>query len=270
MKTKITLFAFSALVITASNQAHFNQVLNLQRGPASEEKIEPVKDEKSEIANLLCLAKNEAAKLSEEVKKLLKDKEEVVAEVNKLKKENEDMKNKSSEDKIKKPASSEDFISMMSQMTNLMLSQQQLQMQMQNQMFSMMNSMNNNSSMNMFNQYNPFNLDFNYGFNTGIYSSPYPKMNSMDSLMGYYGNSIGLGSSFSGIGNYYGYPNSTAIGQVAQVYQVPEQNRAPAAQYSMLPEQSLQQPQIRGFDLSNGPSVMKQPDLIQMQKQQML
>jgi flagellar biosynthesis chaperone FliJ len=249
MKTKIILFAFSALVITASHHNNIEQAIELHRGPASDNAEVVKKDDKSEIANLLCLAKNEAAKLSEEVKKLLKDKEEVVAEIDKLKKENEDFK-KSSEDKVKKPVSNEDVVSMLSQMTNLMLSQQQLQMQMQTQMFSMMNPMNNNSSMNMFNQfnpyaYNPYNLNFNYGFNTGIYSSPYPSMNSMDSMMGYYGNSIG---------------------QVAQVYQATEQNRAPAAQYSMLPEQNLQ-PQIRGFDLTNGSTMMKQPDLIQMQKQ---
>lgn len=265
MKTKITLFALSALVITASNHGSINQVVDLHRGPASEEKAEPVKkDEKSEIANLLCLAKNEAAKLSEEVKKLLKDKEEVVAEVNKLKKENEDIKNKTSEEKLKKPVSNEDVLAMLSQMTNLMLSQQQLQMQMQNQMFSMMNPMSNISSMNMFNQfnpyaYNPYNLNFNYGFNSGIYSSPYPSMNSMDGMMGFYGNSIGLGSTFNS-GSHYGYPSTS------QVFQPVEQNRAPAAQYSMLPEQNLQ-PQIRGFDLSNGSTTMQQPDLVQMQRQ---
>ena len=265
MKTKITLFALSALVITASNHWSINQVVDLHRGPASEEKAEPAKkDEKSEIANLLCLAKNEAAKLSEEVKKLLKDKEEVVAEVNKLKKENEEIKNKTSEEKVKKPVSNEDVLAMLSQMTNLMLSQQQLQMQMQNQMFSMMNPMSNISSMNMFNQfnpyaYNPYNLNFNYGFNSGIYSSPYPSMNSMDGIMGFYGNSIGLGSTFNN-GSHYGYPSTS------QVFQPVEQNRAPAAQYSMLPEQNLQ-PQIRGFDLSNGSTTMQQPDLVQMQRQ---
>lgn len=262
MKTKIILFAFSALVVTASHHNNIERAIDLHRGPASDNAEVVKQDDKSEIANLLCLAKNEAAKLSEEVKKLLKDKEEVVAEIDKLKKENEDFK-KSSEDKVKKPVSNEDVVSMLSQMTNLMLSQQQLQMQMQNQMFSMMNPMNNNSSMNMFNQfnpyaYNPYNLNFNYGFNTGIYSSPYPSMNSMDSMMGYYGNSIGLGSSFHSF--------SQPIGQVAQVYQATEQNRAPAAQYSMMPEQNLQ-PQIRGFDLTNGSTILKQPDLIQMQKQ---
>ena len=43
MKTKITLFALSALVITASNHGSINQVVDLHRGPASEEKAEPAK-----------------------------------------------------------------------------------------------------------------------------------------------------------------------------------------------------------------------------------
>ena len=105
MNLKITLFAISTLLITAANKEQLKSTDHFNRGPASEvvkeqkvestePKVENKKDEKSELANLLCLAKNEATKLSEEVKKLLKDKEEVVAEVNKLKKDKEELKNK--------------------------------------------------------------------------------------------------------------------------------------------------------------------------------
>jgi hypothetical protein len=231
MKSKIILFTLATITFAQLNSDSKNNYANPfkhYRSPASEIKEES-KSQKTDN-QVTCLSKNENAKVEEDVKKQLKDKEDVLKEIAALKSENEELKKKSEKPKAEIKANNEDVVSLLSQITNLLMSQQQAQLQLQNQMFSMMSMMPMNSnSMNM----NPYALSYDYtSYHSSPYSYSYPSLND---TIGFYGSNIGIA-------------------------------RQPSSQ-SMIAEPTFQTPQIRGYDFSlNGITPLQQPNLLQMQR----
>lgn len=176
-----------------------------------QDKKDELKKKEEEIA-VQCL-KDKSSKLEDEIKKLVDDKKAILKQLADLKKDKKEDKEDDADDKEDKKedkkdkkgvakVEQQDVLGIMSQLTSLMLSQQEQQMMMMDQMFSMMSSMqrpqaqyqrqspydmfspvssymspyayNHNSFNNMrFSQYNPYgefsdyplmgNVGINYG-----------------------------------------------------------------------------------------------------------
>ena len=242
-----------------------------------EDEIQKLLKDKEEVLRQVSLLKEENEKLKTaavakpEVKPEEK-KEAVVAEVKPEEKKEEEKKEeeKKEEDKKevakadkKKSYSNEDVVEMLSQITNMMMSQQQAQMQMQASMFSMMLSMNNmNSSSNMFSNMNPYGLSFDYApYSTFGFHHAYPSLSDSIQLHGY-----GIGNSFGIDNGIFGYPTygNGGFQPYTQVSPAPTQ-RQPSSM-SLMPEASTSFG-TRGFDFNlNSSSPMQQPELPQMQR----
>lgn len=253
----LTLSAFAPKVL-------WQEKHSVNRFPASEEAITPPKkslyemremdkhlqekiEVKKEEAQVSCLKDQQPSALEEEIKKLMADKEAIMKEIADLKK---DKKEEPTEDKKEKKevarfTEKEDFVTLISQMTSLMVSQQQQQQMIMEQMFSMMSQMQ--MPQNKQNFMSPYSFEQSY---PQAYSA-YPEL----STLGY------------NVGISYG-PQAS---QEAQAYQNPyaiqleqSQMRAPSAQYepAFLPRSMSVQPQLQsqympgnyGFDFSNAHS----------------
>lgn len=258
----LTLSAFAPKVL-------WQEKHNVNRFPASEEAITPPKkslyemreidqklkekiEVKKEEAQVSCLKDKQPSALEDEIKKLMADKEAIIKEIDDLKKSKEPADHDKKEKKeVARFTDKEDFVSVVSQMTSLMISQQQQQQMIMEQMFTMMNQMQQMQSLQQNQQQNfmsPFSFD-----------SSYPHQ-AMSELGGY----PGLGEFGPSIGLQYGAQ--------AQTYQNPyamtadqSQMRAPSAQNepSFLPRGMSLQPQLQsqypvgsiGYDFSSAPSV---------------
>jgi hypothetical protein len=183
-----------------------------------------------EITVALCQAQKHANELESELKKLLKDKEDIMKELKEIRllsEKSRDKKDDKPSDKNdeSKPSSKEiarntddkkikrkggfsneqekfdysDYssVAMMGQITSLLLSQQQAQTQMQMQMFSMLNTLVNKNSRSNYNSsenLDPYNF---YGIQSvGSIGYGYP---SLTDSFNYYGNNIGI--------SHYNYNN---------------------------------------------------------------
>lgn len=97
-------------------------------------------EDKKEEAQVSCLKDKQQSALEDEIKKLMADKEAIMQEISDLKKpKKEDHAEAKSE--VPRFTEKQDFVSLVSQMTSLMITQQQQQMMLMQQMFTMMNQM---------------------------------------------------------------------------------------------------------------------------------
>lgn len=257
----LTLSAFAPKVL-------WQEKHNVNRFPASEEAITPPKkslyemremdkhldkkiEDKKEEAQVSCLKDKQPSALEDEIKKLMIDKEAIMKEIAELKKDKEapaaEKKDKK-EEEVSRFTDKEDFVSLVSQMTSLMLSQQQQQQMLMEQMFTMMSQM---QQMQM-PQNQQANFMYPYAFEGG-----YPQAQPMSGYPSMFpqANNVGL---------KYEAPMSAE----AQAYQNPysmqmdqSQMRAPSAQFepAFLPRTMNLQPQLQtqftpgasaGFDFS--------------------
>lgn len=229
MKKQTAMFlSFTALLTISAFAPHvFWQADKTNRFPASleEDRLEELAQKKevpklSELkaveiksqevklvevdAQVSCLKEAQPKELEAEVKKLMEDKEAILKELAELKKakNTEEKKEDIKEDdkkKIVKTDYNQDILGIMSQLTSLMVSQQQQQMSMMTQMFSMfqMQQPKQTSSWNspMSDYMSP------YAFNASNFE--FPRHQSIYSLSGL-GNNIGLGYSGGGMSEMYG------------------------------------------------------------------
>ncbi|MEA9357020.1 hypothetical protein SHI21_12420 [Bacteriovorax sp. PP10] len=112
---------------------------------------------KKEEAQVSCLKDKQQSALEDEIKKLMADKEAIMLEIADLKKPK---KEEAAVDKSEVPRFTEkqDFASLISQMTSLMITQQQQQMMLMQQMFTMMNQMQAPQMQHNQSPYNPYSF----------------------------------------------------------------------------------------------------------------
>jgi hypothetical protein len=249
----LTLSAFAPKVLW--QEKHY-----ANRFPASEEAVNPSEkpldknlQEKIEIKKeefqISCLKDKQPSALEDEIKKLMVDKEAIIKEIADLKKEKEEpVSEKKEKIEVSRFTDKEDFVTLVSQMTSLMITQQQQQQMLMEQMFTMMSQM---QQMQM-PQHQQVNSLYPYSLEGG-----YPQAQS----------GIGHPSMFQNSYNI-GLQHGAQVSPEAQAYQNPyvmqmdhSQLRAPSAQYetSFLPRAMNMQPQLQshftsganyGFDFS--------------------
>lgn len=145
----LTLSAFAPKVFWQENNN------NIGRFPASKDdskpegkKLEKMKEEAAKIkeeikektqAAVQCVKDDQPTALEAEIKKLMADKEAIMKEIEDLKAKKEEPSDSKKE--VVKVEKKEDFSAMLSQVTSLMISQQEQQQKLIDQMFSMMNMM---------------------------------------------------------------------------------------------------------------------------------
>ena len=114
----LTVYSVAAAIAISYFSMHI--VHTPTRSPASEENTDDLK-------NSLCISKRNEAKLEEQLKRQLKDKEEVLKEVESLKKEIKEAKAPSTA-QLSAPAQapSLDIVGLMAQITSLLQTQQHL------------------------------------------------------------------------------------------------------------------------------------------------
>jgi hypothetical protein len=175
--------------ITKKNEAKVDE--------APLKKIEVAKDHSLEVkkadidAQVTCLKEKQPADLEAQIKKLVEDKEAVVKELAELKKSKksddlfEDKKIEvKQEKKIVKSDNTEDVLGIMSQLTSLMVSQQQQQMMMMTQMFSMFQNQQPKQQ-SQYNAFSPLSEYMSpYAFNANSFAMPSYDHSFNDSLYG--------------------------------------------------------------------------------------
>lgn len=229
-----------------------NQILIL------EEKIKTAEEKNNnELAKALCQAQLHSSKLEEELKKMLKDKEEVLNEIKLLKEKKDsgivdsEIKDHKTNDNFKE---SEVNVALLAQITNLILSQRQAQEQMQSQMYSMMPFQTSNSNVDYsvigFNPYTYLGLQNTLSFNSNYTGYP-----GFSSPIGYFGNNFGLGIGISANNHFL---NST------NVFNDSISTRTPSSTYPGI--DTL--PSVRSFDFSQPQNFtpMMQPSFPQLQR----
>lgn len=157
----LTLSAFAPKILWQEDH-------NVNRFPASKEdskpegkKLEEIRELTQEIeikkeeVQVSCLKDKQPSALEDEIKKLMADKEAIVKEIADLKKS----KVEPVDDKAEVPrfTDKQDFVSLVSQMTSLMITQQQQQTMLMQQMFTMMNQMQM-PQMQYQQQFNPYSF----------------------------------------------------------------------------------------------------------------
>lgn len=250
----LTLSAFAPKVLWQEHK-------NVNRFPASKEdpKIEEKKQDadkikeeikiKSEEATVQCLKDKQPTALELEIKKLMADKEAIMKEIADLKKE---VPTADKKDKKEAPrfTEKEDFVSLVSQMTSMMITQQQQQQMLMEQMFSMMSQMQSQMPQNQQQNFmSPYSFNGSYPQAMQGYPQAYPAFEN-------YGVGIGIGFKTD-----HGYPQAQAYQNPYAIQPDQSQMRAPSAQYepAFLPRQMSVQPQLQsqfahegnyGFDFS--------------------
>lgn len=147
MKKQVAIVVSFSALLTLSAFApkelwQKNTIAN--RFPASIEdsKEDSKVESKDESKNAQCLKDQQPTALEDEIKKLMADKESILKEIEDLKAKKEESPSHNKQDKkIAQTSETEDAISIMSQLTSMMISQQEQQMIVMQQMFSMMNQM---------------------------------------------------------------------------------------------------------------------------------
>ncbi len=149
-----------------------------------------------EVAKVACLDEKQPTALEEEIKKLVIDKETILKEINDLKatkiasQKTEKVEKTEKEEKTKKTSKKENDSLLLSNMTSMMISQQEQQKMLTQQMFSMMNQMmqmqmDSNSRQNSQNFMGPMNFEApQYGM-----SNFYPR----SSIFGHNEPGVGIG-----------------------------------------------------------------------------
>lgn len=312
MKYSKLLYVFTALALTQTLTIKNESIISKGRAPASEIKANEVSEDEKELAQLqakenkseadqkrivelkkkieekakiakdeedrkkltlsLCEAKTKQEQLQNDLKKALKDNEDVLKQLKDLRSEADELKksHKEKEDKYSK-------VSMMEEMTNLLKSSADAQKLLQLQMFTMMNNqpMFDYQSMNFMPTYssmryspyaNPFTMALNpysdtgflgsYGANSWSNYMAYPRMNSLDNLFSHSNIGIGVGANYFGNSNLY-HDN---------VFSSYTSERYPSSVANEPKVEVL--PQIRGFDFSFSSDYvsLKQPELSQMER----
>jgi hypothetical protein len=172
-----TLTTYSVLAILSFSFLSENLLSTkiTNRKPASE----PSK-ELEEAQHTLCLSKRHEAELEEQLKKQLKDKEDILKEIDSLKAEVKQKKVVVSEPIIEK-APQVDIVNLMAQITSLLQFQQQNQFQLQSQlqMMNIYSPMNYNltqpSMINSLSNINAYGIGLNPGYNFQM-QNPYATM----------------------------------------------------------------------------------------------
>lgn len=211
------------------------------RLPASAEEVkkEDNKDNKKPVDNVQCKAESKGEKLEKDIKNQTQDIEAVLKEIDALKNENKELKNKVSARPRSKEDNDGDTIALMSQITSLISLQMQSQMNMQTQLMSTLAQFQFNSApqytWDMSQSYSPYGIHENFGMGMGI------------------------GIPASGIWGSSSYSNPYS--------QLPQMTRQPAQQmdYGFSFGQIPQANNMRGFDFNLAPN---EPMLPQMQRQQ--
>lgn len=161
MKKPIALAVSFGALLTLSIFApkiFWQDSYNVSRFPASEEAIMPLekenKEEEKSTTEVSCLKETQPIALEEEIKKLMADKETILKEI-------EDLKtNKKESQKVASVSNDKDIVALISQMTSIMISQQEQQQTLMLQMFTMMNQMQ--MPMQSYPQQESWSQDFMY------------------------------------------------------------------------------------------------------------
>jgi hypothetical protein len=176
-----TVTTFSVLAILSFSFLSVDLISTkiTNRKPASE----PSK-ELEEVQHSLCLSKRHEAELEEQLKKQLKDKEDILKEIDSLKTEVKQKKVVVAEPAptpvpVAEKAPQVDIVSLMAQLTSLLQIQQQNQFQLQSQMMNIYSSMNYNltppSMINSLSNISAYGIGMNPGYNFQI-QNPYATM----------------------------------------------------------------------------------------------
>lgn len=212
---------------------------NVNRFPASEEAITPPKkslyemremdkhlekkiEVKKEEAQVSCLKDKQPSALEDEIKKLMADKEAIMKEIADLKKSKEEpvIEHKDKKE-VSRFTEKEDFVSLVSQMTSMMITQQQQQQMLMEQMFSMMNQMQMQMPQNQQQNFmSPYAFEGSYPQAIQGYPQAYPSL-------GDYGVDVGLKYEPQQHG---GYPQVQAYQNPYAIQMDQSQMRAPSAQ----------------------------------------
>lgn len=191
------------------------------------------------LNSVTCKFESKGEKLEADIKKLLEDKEAIFGKMEKLTKDNDDLRAKLDKKEEKKSVDNADLISLMSQMTTMFTTQMQAQMQLQTQMMNMLSQM-------QFNQAPQYTWDW----------SQYAKAP--------YAVSENYNPNFWGIG--LGFPGGLSDSQ-NPYSQMPGLTRQPAQQsdfgfsFGQIPQAN----NLRGYNFNLAPS---EPMLPRMQRQQ--
>lgn len=239
MKKQVAaVVSFSALLTLSAfaPKVFWHDKTDAGRFPASEEAITPPKKslyerreldmKKEEVKKvdeqISCLKDQQPSALEEEIKKLMADKEAIMKEIEELKAKKDEPKEH--EKKVSKKEDKEDFVSLVSQMTSLMISQQQQQTMLMQQMFTMMNQMQQAPQMSQLQQnlMNPYAYDMhaknNFSYPQAFQMQP---MSEFGSEFGRLGQQVGM--SYQSQPQSQGYQNPYAL-------QPQEQMRVPSSQ----------------------------------------
>lgn len=214
MKKQTAMFlSFSALLTIGamSPQVLWHADKNSHRSPASVEQKAPEKIASVE-AEVSCLKDKQPKELEAEVKKLMEDKEKIMKELEELKASKEKSEEKLEDKKEKKVAKvdyNEDILGIMSQLTSMMISQQQQSQMMMTQMFSMFQAQQPKQQ----SYYSPMS-DYTspYAFSVSQFEYSNQNHKSIYSLEGM-GHNIGLGYPTNSHGGFPAYFNRTPAGQ---------------------------------------------------------
>ena len=190
-KQTAAVVSFSALLTLSAFAPSFllQEKHNVNRFPASEEAITPPKkslyemremdkhlqdkiEVKKEEAQVSCLKDKQPSALEDEIKKLMADKEAIVKEIDELKKSKKEEPKENDKKEVAKADKKDDYVSLISQMTSLMITQQEQQMMLMQQMFSMMNQMQ--TPQMKYQQYNPYSFGVDQ-FDAFSFSNYYPQ-----------------------------------------------------------------------------------------------
>lgn len=249
MKANHILFSALAVTLFAAYNMTPSDLLKQKdsfasRIPASAEEVKPEeikKEEKKPADNVQCKNELKGEKLEKEVKTQTHDIEAILKEIDSLKNENKELKEKFSAKKplkesVEESVQSDSSLALMLHLTTMFTSQMQSQMDMQMQMMSMMAQFQFNSAPQHTwdlsqQKYSPYGIHENFGMGIGIPAS----------------------------GGMWGYQNPYS--------QLPQMSRQPAQQQADFGFSFGQIPQannMRGFDFNLGPS---EPLLPQMERQ---
>ncbi len=257
MKKQTALFlSFSALLAIGALAPKIQWNAGLaNRFPASVEDVKGEIQAQSVAAvvineEIACLKDKQPKELEAEVKKLMDDKEAILNELAELKKSKKDetkIENKDDK-KVLAKNENESILDIMSQLTALMMSQQQQQTIMMNQMFSMFQVQQPKEQ----SWYSPLSEYMSpYAFNAGQFR--FPEFERTDSLLGM-GHNIGLGYDMHSM-----HRGNTAYDlqrAPAEQFQAPVTNfdfgmtRSPLESNSFQPGLQLQQRPHQGFDFN--------------------
>ena len=252
----LTLSAFAPKIFWQENKS------NIGRFPASKEDSavqEEIKEEKAQAAAIQCMKDDQPKELEAEIKKLVADKEAIIKEIEDLKTKKEEPSHDKKEKEVVKIEKKEDFTIMLSQMTSLMISQQEQQQKLMDQMFSMMNMMQMQMSQQPLHQYPQQNFMSPLTFEAS--QMDMSAFHQQSSLFGNLGQNVGI--------SYPTQSPAVAYNNPYETLSVQAQTRAPSAQHdpafiqremSIQPQFQTQFPQGNpGFDFlsSSGPSEMQ-------------